>query len=772
MDSQRKDIATQAAALRRLQAPVFLLAMTVGFFWRLTLSRGFTWLDNPDLVNQVLPWLSFQTREWRRGLVPLWDPHHWGGQSLIGQGQPGVVSPMNWILFLAPLENGHVPEWALNSYFVLIHYLAVLSCYWLCRDLGVSRLAAIMAGCAFGLGGFVGSTDWPQMLNGLVYAPVVLLFSLRLLKGRDPFLSASAAGMVLGLSFLSGHHQTPIFLALLLSAVLTVYGVHRTAQDGLRGLTAAAGIAAGAISFAGMFGAPQILPAFEYFSRSLRWVGSLNPVTLGEKVPYSVHELYAYNPVAILGLVIPGIVTNVSPFVGPTCLSLAMFGVATAWSSRVVRVLTFLAVGSLLISLGGASLPHGILYCLFPAFDKARTPAAVLFLFDLCVFILAACGLDVLRMQRPAEPVAAALAKILGAAGAAIFLCLLAVALFMRERVFELGDVGFVSLTILLTGCVFWGRARQAVRPGTACVMLLTIVLLEHGAAMAKKFSHRESGWRFYTQLSAHDDIADYLKRNVQSARVSVERKDIPYNFGDWYGIDELTGYAGVSANVHRVHAERGAQTLLRVAYHVGRREWYSDQKPVFQGRSGVRVFKNPDLLPEAWTPRNIRTAKGFEDIEEFLRSGVDHLLTAAVVAGPVPQSECPATRDNIATIAASSSREISLKVRMECSGLVVLSHTFDPTWRVSIDGDQATPIEVNGFLLGVWVPEGDHDVQLRYLPTVVLAGTALFLAGVALLIAVVVYRKPIDRLFAERGTSWVQTSFDQRGIVDFRTLH
>src|SRR3979411_1655537 len=79
-----------------LAGPAILFLITVGIFWKLTLSSQYTWFDEPDLVNQVLPWYQFEATEWHRGAFPLWDPHYWGGQSLIGQGQPGAAYPFNW----------------------------------------------------------------------------------------------------------------------------------------------------------------------------------------------------------------------------------------------------------------------------------------------------------------------------------------------------------------------------------------------------------------------------------------------------------------------------------------------------------------------------------------------------------------------------------------------------------------------------------------------------------------------------------------------------
>ena len=78
------------ARLRRtLAALAILLVLTAGFYWKLTLTREWTFLEGPDLAIQVRPWLDFAAREFHAGRVPLWDPYEWAGHTLIGQVQPG-----------------------------------------------------------------------------------------------------------------------------------------------------------------------------------------------------------------------------------------------------------------------------------------------------------------------------------------------------------------------------------------------------------------------------------------------------------------------------------------------------------------------------------------------------------------------------------------------------------------------------------------------------------------------------------------------------------
>ncbi len=78
-----------------------LLAIVTLFYWRLTFTHQYTWMDNPDVAYQVLPWFQLQAREWHAGHFPMWDPTGWGGQTLFGQAQPGAAYPPNWILVLA-----------------------------------------------------------------------------------------------------------------------------------------------------------------------------------------------------------------------------------------------------------------------------------------------------------------------------------------------------------------------------------------------------------------------------------------------------------------------------------------------------------------------------------------------------------------------------------------------------------------------------------------------------------------------------------------------
>ena len=213
---------TKALRGRRLRAalaaPALLALLSVAFYWKLTLSRDYVWFDQPDMAYIELPRVGFQAHAIHGGRFPLWDPNIWVGQPLIGQTQPGPLYPLNLLLCLMPLRDGYVQFTSLNWHYVLMRFLAALFCYWLCRDLRLSRGASVLAGCAFGFSGFLGSVAWLDVANGALTTPLVFLFLFRAVRGEFPARNAALSGLFLGVAWLSGHHEIPLLVSMAVAA--------------------------------------------------------------------------------------------------------------------------------------------------------------------------------------------------------------------------------------------------------------------------------------------------------------------------------------------------------------------------------------------------------------------------------------------------------------------------------------------------------------------------------------------------------------------------
>lgn len=701
------------ALSHRLAGPGLLFLVMALAFWRILLTPQYTWLNGYDLSSQVLPWLQFQAGEWHAGRLPLWSPFEWAGQNLIGQGQPGVVNPLNWLLFAAPLRRGWLREGALNWWFFFLHYLAGLNLYWLARSLGACRLAAVLGGVAFGLFGFMGSNDWPQMLSGALWAPLVFLFLLRSRTSAQPWRDGAWAGCFLGLSWLSGHHQLPIYISLA-SAGLAL---------GLRLYPALL-----TFPLAGLLAAPQLLTGLAYGKLAVRWVGMENPVGWQDKVAYYVHEQYANPPAALLSVLLPGAEEHTSLFLGSVCLFLAILALRQLRDRAEVTALGWLAVAALLYNFGRGGGLEPLLYSLLPMVEKARSPSMAAALFTLAGAVLAALGLTELR--RTGAPAWLPKAHTLFA-GALAALFLLAKLWPAAQTQLEQRWFGVALASGLAAMAYAWLPVSRA------NLVLLGALLVESANmtyyAMPNRLDPRTKS--LLTPMAQHLDLREYLHTLPGPARVTVDDQAIAYNFGDWHGVDVMGGYL---ASLTRTHQEVDwftprALQLLGVGYHVGPAARLEGSELAFRGARDSHVWKMPYApLPRAWVATQALTVAGAADVQRYLNSsGFDPRQTALVAGTKVETGNCaPGT----AVILERLPNRVTLRSDAACPGVLILSDSDDPGWSVHVDGDAAARLTVFHALRGVRVPAGQHTVVWTYSPPGFRLGVALAFVGLALL--------------------------------------
>ena len=711
---------------------ILLVVFTVLFFWRLALSDQFTFLDSPDLTYQVLPWYQVQARSWHNGEFPLWDPYQWVGQSLIGQMQPGAAFPLNWPLFLAPLDDGYINLRYIHWHFVLMHLLAGLFMYALARELGRSRYASLVAALAFSCSGYVGTTVWPQMVNGAIWIPLVFLFFHRLVKAKGSLARwtyAACCGVTVGMSLLSGHHQTPAFMVLALTGLFLYFFFERRRQSAgeagrLLGFFAVVGV------FALIVGALQLIPAVEYGQNAYRWVGAPEPVTLGDPVPYSAQHDQRLHPISLLGTVVPHAYMRANTFVGFFCLSMAVLAVARLWSDRWVRVYSFLALGALVYGFGPFSMLHGWLYALVPFADKARSPSHVVFVFQFALFLLAAHGID--RFFAPpqqddgVERWLRYIQYTLIAFGAVVLLSVVHFAVQGKLTPDPPDQFILAAVVAFVLAAVIQGHRKQMLGQTATRLVFVLLMLFEMGATRWFDVVHISDPNRasVLPKLTELQGAMDFLKEQPGPFRFEIKSDETMPNLGAWEGLEASDGYlASVSRNVYDFMGQDWAGGRLRAntVYTVSKERVRDVQVEVYSDPSGWKVFSNPDAYPRAWTAHEANA-----------------ISMPPGLAGSLPDTgECEG-REPVEFVK-NTPHEIVATVSMKCAGFVIFADPDFPGWEAYLDGDRVPIYPAYAALRAIAVPAGRHRVEFVYRPRSVYLGAGLtalgFLTAVLLLI-------------------------------------
>ncbi len=716
---------------------LFLLVATVLFYWRLTLTNQYTWVDSNDISAQVLPWFQFQIGELQQGRLPLWDPYPYGGQPLIGQAQPGAAYPFNWLLFALPTSHGWIRQNIVHWYYVLIHFMGVLFAYKLCRDQGRSDAAAVFGGLLFGLGGYMGYVDWPQMLNGAVWAPLVLMFLLRVERGHRIWASSATGGVCLGLSLLSGHHQIPTFVALS-SAGVWCWLISRR-----RELWPCAPLFVG---IAGLTSALQALPAWEYSKLAVRWIGNPEPVGHYDKVPYHIHDLYSFLPANIVGIVLPGLDPGMSFYVGVIAVSLGMVGVARGWRhSAAVRISTTLLVSALIFSLGSHTVFHGIFYALVPLAEKARSPLMATLICNLCLCLLVSFGVDAFQGDLPVS-VTRRLQWALGGFG--VFVLAVFWVMYLAQGNGWKNDTraATAGMVALLAVAVFTGWQRQAISRSALLTALGLLLFLELGMGNVYQMPHREKNLRNVPIMASDQPWVAAVRALGPNVRVQMSNEDRPHNFGDWNGVDVWHDYlASLTANIKNMYLHEGrTRELFGVKYFLGAQskpteEWgevvHTDEA------GGFKVYLNRRAMPRAWAVHELVAAKNYREARRFMDDSSFDFHRRAFLqqqpSQPLPVLEqCAGAVDDV-QIMRRVSDHVTMWADLACGGMVILSDTFYPGWEAAIDGKPATIHEAYGSLRGVVASKGKHWIEMRYRPWSVYLGLALSLTGLMAALAI-----------------------------------
>ncbi len=766
------------------------------FFWRLITPNlpDQMQIKSGDFTEQYFPLRAFTAQEWVNGRLPLWNPYLYGGQPALADIQSGALYPPHIAEALllgwgAPLLFGQdigFPLWALEAQVIAHFSLAAVGTFLFARHLGRqggasrrrSRFMGFIAALSFTYSGYLTGFPVQQLtiLEVSAWLPWVLWgVSVAQIKYRTFGLIQALRPMAGGalaftMAILAGHPQTVLYIFYLSLAYALFLGLtlfYKTQQakklvSYLRPTLQSFLLWLGMIILGSMLAAPQILPTLEFIDLSLRDDLAYEAVSAG----LPLNELIA--------ILYPGFFGGSPEYVGIVSLVLGIIACALAWPRRynpmphlILSVQPFilfwagLALFTLLLAFGGNTFLYPIFYLLAPGFEAVRQQERVFLVYSFSLALLAGYGTLMIAgpLPKSVRQVYDALQRRLRQVGL-VALSLTAVFIFGSTMSSARGDE--VNL--------FFGVLRHHIFGLIIFAGIFVLFVLRNhrnisrswwmaGLAIWLIFNLFTVNWRFNledpsdTPPFSSTALTQFLKTQLDTAPAGQSTYRIVsggllpdgnsaasvYQFRDLTGNTPLQ-LAAVDDFVARMPAWRLWQ-LMHVRYILADRD-ISDPglSQIFQ-EGDLRLFEMGDPFPKAWFVSNIEIIPNPQVAIAHLASDQFDLRQSATIAEAIDQPLDDVINGEINVVGFTPT---SIQVEVSTSGqsLLVFSQIYYPGWRAEIDGQFVKIQQANGILQGVVVPEGQHIIDLSFVPTTFWNGVWIAATGLLLLVVTLVFPK------------------------------
>lgn len=743
----------------------------------------FSHLVQSDTMYQFLPWELEIRHALRQHRLPLWSDLLDGGSSLWNNPQAGVLSPL--AMLARPLAIQHF----LLGLLALKLLLAFEGTWLLARQLGISRAAAWLAAAGFTLGG--GMMSWALFphTTTLAWVPWLALGCIRLWRWPRPRAVATTA-VITAAMLLSGHPETAAAGGLLAAVCACGLGrrrARRTARPAAAARPARGGragfgrrlLAAKAAAVLGFaLAAPQLLPFAYALPAAERTRDMLAIDVSGQHARLLAPASWFLAPSAafVLAPTNPRVygIPYQEPFHGPINWVDALSGYTglLAFAGAAVALLAIGAGGRRALPWLGFAVVALLLAAGFVPFTSLQRAVPLLRLPTYTRLLPVAClalavaggiGTDLLLRRRLPAAARARVGAALGLAAAAslaadrspyvlmLWGLLAAAALLAPWR--RQAAVAALALALGLD-LVPWaermlprGQPALFYPPNTVTSTLAR----ETGSdlAVAGGAGGASGTWRavgmsvlVYPSLLPVYGIAEARPDNVLTPAAYLRVLKAAFGFNptlvNYYASFDrpdhpLLSFLGIRAVVGSVLVPP-PRTLVPVP---------------FAGQMASLIFRNPRALPRWFVPSAVEPIErpaldgwiaGLTDPgrvavfrDELAGAGAGRLPAAAVIAalpGPVRAAQALAAAPGRALLAVPG------------SGLRLLATSIQGPagWHArAAGGARLADLTVDGAFLGVVVPAGVSRVELAYRPPGLVAGTALALLALLVVIALAV---------------------------------
>jgi len=672
-----------------------------------------------DVVYQLLPWELEVRHALAARRLPFWSDAVDGGCGLWANPQAGAAAPLAMLARALPIQHHLLAALALKL------LLAFEGTWLLCRRVGQSRAASLLAAGAFALGGGLVGWGLYPISSALAWIPWLAVGTIGLCRRPRPRAIATTA-LVAAALLLSGHPETAAIGGLFAA----VCGLALARRSALRRGLLAAGVAA-ALGFA--LAAPHLLPFLHLLPDSHRAQETLAETMPPQRVALanpltwflSPHHLFLVSPANPHAYGRPFRDPFRGPFVWPEAVSgyagvllfVAAIAALSAWRDRRVRPFLLFFLAALLITARWLPFAH-LAYALPPL--RVTAWSRFLGVGALALVVAGAFGLDRILARRGgrrgvwiAVAAAAAVSLAVRADAWVLGLWLLVAAAVLAARWSRRLGVAVAALAVLVD-LVPWSRSLLPSCP-TALFYPRTEVteLLAREAGPAATGRAAGALQLLFPSLLPVYGIADPRPHNPLAPVSQLQALDAAFGFAPtrrryfprFVNVDHpLLDFLNVRAVVGSVELPP-PRTLERID----------------GGRFGLlQVYRNPDALPRWFLTDRARVVE-----RGALRAWIERLTDPREVALPPEAGAWRPTPGATGGLRAHALAPGRLVFAVPPAGekLLATSLPAAPGWRAQAEGGAARLLRINGAFVGLAIPAGVSRVELAFVPAGFLPG-------------------------------------------------
>ncbi|MGB3715235.1 MAG: YfhO family protein, partial [Candidatus Promineifilaceae bacterium] len=151
-----------------------------------------------------------------------------------------------------------------------------------------------------------------------------------------------------------------------------------------------------------------------------------------------------------------------------------------------------------------------------------------------------------------------------------------------------------------------------------------------------------------------------------------------------------------------------------------------------------VKIYENLDVFPRAFLVNQWSEQRDVGSSVDVMADPLFDPEKSAVVIGLADGSTKNEGRGAV-EVFDYEQESVGLSVASEGGGLLVMTDAYYPGWRATVDGEQSTIYQTDGYFRGVMVPPGQHIVEFRYEPGSLVVGAAMTAFGIFFLLILLV---------------------------------